>query len=306
MKYFIDFEATQFDENIINIGCVCANGETFATLVKPYRIKNITKFITKLTGITQEMVENAPTADEAFNKLFDFIKQNHDNQLPKFYCYGDSDAQFIERTTHHMSHFNALTCALMIKGSLIDYSKEVQKYFQTDRAFGLRNVFCLVNSEEIEQHHDALEDAQMLQKIVENLKNNCSPEDIKTLNEMPSNNIAKKFFTNEDKIAVPRYWDTFKRGKCWKIETDGNEDNWVYKCVNSSNENNVMYFETEEMATLWFMRYFTINAKGGGKRKPSSIKSRHAVLEMIEKSIEENDKLCGAIWTKRKDVEENV
>lgn len=303
MKYFIDFEATQFDENIINIGCVAANGQTFSTLVKPYRIKNVTKFITKLTGITQEQLETAPTADEAFEQLWDFIKRNHDNQDIQFYCYGDSDAHFIERTTHHMHHIQALACAYMIKGAIIDYSAEVKKYFHSDRSFGLRNVFCLINEENIEQRHDALEDAQMLQIIVENLKDKCVPEDIETLNAMKSVNIAKSFFESEDKVAVPGYWANFKRGKCWKITTDGDEDNWTYKCVNASNGDNIQYFATEEMAILWFMRYFASTPKGGKVRKPSSIKSREQVKEIINDSILNNKIVHGVIWTRKEDIE---
>ena len=54
MRFFVDFEATQFSNRIISIGCVAANGNTFSTLVKPGK-KKITKFITDLTGITNEI-----------------------------------------------------------------------------------------------------------------------------------------------------------------------------------------------------------------------------------------------------------
>ena len=35
MKYFIDFEATQFSEEIISVGCKREDGETFYALVRP-------------------------------------------------------------------------------------------------------------------------------------------------------------------------------------------------------------------------------------------------------------------------------
>ena len=43
MKYFIDFEATQFTGVIISVGCINENGDEFYSLVKPD--KPITKFI---------------------------------------------------------------------------------------------------------------------------------------------------------------------------------------------------------------------------------------------------------------------
>lgn len=54
MKYFIDFEATQFSQEIISIGCIREDGQTFYALVAPKKGK-ITPFITNLTGITAEI-----------------------------------------------------------------------------------------------------------------------------------------------------------------------------------------------------------------------------------------------------------
>ena len=35
MNYFIDFEATQFSNDIISIGCIDENGEEFYSLINP-------------------------------------------------------------------------------------------------------------------------------------------------------------------------------------------------------------------------------------------------------------------------------
>ena len=72
MKFYLDLEAARFSNYIISIGCVCENGKTFSTFVKLPKKKKVDKFITELTGITNDMLRNAPTADEAFNLLFDF------------------------------------------------------------------------------------------------------------------------------------------------------------------------------------------------------------------------------------------
>ena len=99
MRFYIDFEATQFSNRIISIGCACENGNTFKTLVQPVNKGKITAFITELTGITSEMIAEAPTADEAFNMLFDFIELNNLSGVPQFYVYGDCDASFIKHTS---------------------------------------------------------------------------------------------------------------------------------------------------------------------------------------------------------------
>ena len=53
MRYFIDFEASQFAEEIISVGCVDESGRSFYSLVRPKKPKKVTDFITKLTGITR-------------------------------------------------------------------------------------------------------------------------------------------------------------------------------------------------------------------------------------------------------------
>lgn len=74
-----DIETTGLDpeyDEIIEIGAVKIKEgkeiETFNTLIKPEY--EIDEFITELTGITNEMVENAPSIDEVLPKFMDFIK----------------------------------------------------------------------------------------------------------------------------------------------------------------------------------------------------------------------------------------
>ena len=77
----LDLETTglspEYDE-IIEIACVRVRDhkvtDTFSTLVKP--INEIDSFITELTGITNEMVSNAPTLKEALPNAIDFISKD--------------------------------------------------------------------------------------------------------------------------------------------------------------------------------------------------------------------------------------
>ena len=134
MNYFIDFEATQFTGEIISIGCVDENDRQFYTLVKPEKSEDITGFITDLTGIGRSELKKAPTADEAFVSLFEWL----DKSAPvRFYCYGDSDAHFLERTLQHLlKHCIAL--------------KKVVSYYR---------------GREVEQDHNSLADAIFLKEI---------------------------------------------------------------------------------------------------------------------------------------------
>ena len=74
-----DIETTgldpEFDE-IIEIGAVKIKDgikiDTFNSLIKPEY--EIDEFITELTGITNGMVENAPSIDEVLPKFMDFIR----------------------------------------------------------------------------------------------------------------------------------------------------------------------------------------------------------------------------------------
>ena len=81
-KYIaFDIETTGLDpmyDEIIEIGAIKIEDgkeiETFSTLIKPdYEID---EFITELTGITNEMVMDAPKINEVLPKFMDFIKDS--------------------------------------------------------------------------------------------------------------------------------------------------------------------------------------------------------------------------------------
>jgi DNA polymerase III epsilon subunit-like protein len=77
MKYFLDFEANQFSDRIISIGCIAENGNTYSTLVNPK--EPIAKFIINLTGINDELVSNAPNIEKAINDLYNFFIEKYYN-----------------------------------------------------------------------------------------------------------------------------------------------------------------------------------------------------------------------------------
>lgn len=58
MKYYIDFEAAKYVEEIISVGVVREDGKTFYSLVKPKEGK-ITNALIELTGLTKEKLNDA-------------------------------------------------------------------------------------------------------------------------------------------------------------------------------------------------------------------------------------------------------
>lgn len=168
MKYFIDFEATQYTSEIISVGCVDERGREFYTLVKPHKIKKLTKFITELTGITAEDLQNAPTVDEAFTVFYDWIDSSGEAE---FYCYGRSDMDFVTRTTRNASSDFAKCALKLIRKNLIDFSETVKKHFLINKDISLKKVAEYYRKEKITQSHNALEDALLLKEIYDNLIN---------------------------------------------------------------------------------------------------------------------------------------
>ena len=102
MNYFIDFEANQFSNEIISIGCVRENGDQFYSLINPK--KRITEFITNLTGITNELLQKAENSEEVFQKFFEWCNE-YPNDIPTFYCYGNSDTSFVKTNFNKAKNF---------------------------------------------------------------------------------------------------------------------------------------------------------------------------------------------------------
>lgn len=285
MRFFLDFEATRFSNRIIEIGCIAENGNEFKTLVKPGK-KKIDKFITELTGITNEDIKEAPDADQAFKELFSFITQNNDNKPPLYYVYGNSDADFLKYTLHDMTYTPSQILVQSIMNNLIDYSTVVKNFFVTENNLALRKVYMLIRSkEEFHQKHDALEDAKMLYTVVETLQNKCKPEDLDTILLMPSQKIRTP--ARKQAPEIFRSWISGKK-TAWKADTLGDENSWVVKCT--SLNGNIKYFDSFDTAVLWIIAYFARNASPKKQEVINDIKQK------IKKAIKENKNRYGFKW----------
>lgn len=272
MNFYLDFEATRFSNRIISIGCIAENGTTFSTLVKPGDKKKVDKFITELTGITNEMLEEAPDADSAFQMLYNFIEANNDGKVPAYYVYGNSDADFLYSTAKHMNNTLACITAQAIAGNLIDYAAVVKKFFVAKSDLALRKVYMLIRDEQnIVQKHDALEDAKMLETVVAHLHDKCKPEDKDTILAMPSQprpKLGKKapeIFCRWNQLGVSK----------WEANTEADENNWMLKCIDQHTKQ-VKYFNDFNIAALWVIRYIARNVS---PKDPNAVRKIEAALK---------------------------
>ena len=75
---WFDLETTglnPFKDEVIEVAALDNEGLTYESLSRPER--RITPFITKITNITNEMVENSPNEETVIKNFVDFIKNNN-------------------------------------------------------------------------------------------------------------------------------------------------------------------------------------------------------------------------------------
>lgn len=163
MNFYIDFEATQPEQEIISIGAIADNGTTFHSLIKP-QFSSVSKYISDMTGITQSDVEKAYDFNVVMSDFYAFC-YNQESNLAKwnFYCYGDSDVDFLKHSLCNIYGENSLVITAIMIATMKDYSKEVSKYFHGTTS--LIKAFNFLEEIEKKQRHNALEDAKMLAEV---------------------------------------------------------------------------------------------------------------------------------------------
>lgn len=282
MNFYLDFEATQYSDKIISIGCVAENGATFHTYVNPGEKEKVSPFITELTGITREMLDEAPTMDNAFINLYTFIWNCDCESEPHYFCYGDKDADFLKTSIKCMKQLNSIVFTQSILYALFDYSKSVRKFFNTKQAVALRKLFSFIKADEVVQKHDALEDAQMLKDVANQLYQFCDPEDIEKIRNIPGQ--KKPAVTGKAKKVS----DTFLNleGSTWESNTG---DATCYKIKCYTTKGRIKYFRNMETAVMWLIKYIC----GGSPKDEARVNHR---AKCIKNAIKTESKYCGMFW----------
>ena len=288
MNFYVDFEALQFSGRIISIGCINDNGDKFYTLSQPSKQgEKLTNFITDLTGITSEMLSNAPTANEAFENFYQYVKSTCDDTAPQFYCYGNCDGDFLRSTGKYLTSFDARMFCNYVRCNLTDYSSTARSYFPSFETLALKKIYSLIKEDNEPQHHNALEDAEMLCVVMKELCNHCTPEDSERLAAMPSTKFRKP------KTSSNRAPEVFINWPANKMEADTGatkETNWQYKW---SRGNKTKYFDTFDTMVMWAIKYIT---QGRSIKNPSDVKK---VEKQLSNAIISDSLFMNCKWEKR-------
>lgn len=241
MKYFVDFEATQFSNEIIEIGCVREDGAEFKSYVNAKR--KLTDFIKNLTGISQETIDAAPSSDEVFRNFYQWLKGDTNIE---FYCYGNSDIDFVKKNLSKTTDFEAQAALSMIGMALNDYAVEVKRHFGIIKAIGLVKVLAHYRGvDAIEQNHDALEDAKFLKEVYDCIQAEGEIE------ECPFPDYQKKVVKKpiQPKVEVPKGVPYIARiRKNQVVETYATMDEAVTWIINQASENQRGEMKPENVA----------------------------------------------------------
>lgn len=290
MKFYLDFEAAQYTGRIISIGCACENGAKFKSFISLPKGEKVGKEVSELTGITDEMLRSAPTADVVFAQLFEWVRSIC-KDIPIYYVYGDADKGFLKNTIKKMTDFTAITFASSIINFMEDYSPNIKKHYGI--LIGLNKVYNLMKNTNNTQRHDALEDAEMLQYIDEHLAEASTelPEEL-TQKKKERNDIEEWQKLSGKLLKFIHKWDGKKRNYA---QTDGVlvGPGW---CVYSDKKpNKKYYFSTMDCLIAWYIKF---NEDGKSVKKQSHVKE---VKKNIEDAIKNNVKYKG-YYIVRKEV----
>lgn len=241
MKYFVDFEATQFSNEIIEIGCVREDGAEFKSYVNAKR--KLTDFIKSLTGISQETIDAAPSSDEVFRNFYQWLKGDTNIE---FYCYGNSDIDFVKKNLSKTTDFEAQAALSMIGMALNDYAVEVKRHFGIIKTIGLVKALAHYRGvDAIEQNHDALEDAKFLKEVYDYIQAEGEIE------ECPFPDYQKKVVKKpiQPKVEVPKgvpYIARIRKNRV--VETYATMDEAVTWVINQAFENQRGEMKPENVA----------------------------------------------------------
>lgn len=197
---FIDFEASQYTQEIISIGAVMDTGEEFYSLIKINH--DIGFFVSNLTNIKKENLENAPKADKVFDYFYNWlVLNNKDGDRIQFICYGNSDLTFANNTLKTIKNsFFAQSALSLIINNIVDYAEYIKAYFGLSKHVSLIKVAQYYSNEQLTQDHNALNDAKLLKFVYENIQKG------EKLVENPFREYAQKIEVYENENLIETFY----------------------------------------------------------------------------------------------------
>lgn len=153
---------------IIEIGAVALDDQyqevdSFMTYVKPQYNPVIEKKYVKLTGITTEMVQDAPHFGPALDMFFEWCTGLND-QL-QFCQWSNSDWSQITNEAK-MKSYILTDLEEMMLSDWCDFQKEYGQKLGVDRALSLKEAMMYAGVESAGRQHDALYDARNTARLL--------------------------------------------------------------------------------------------------------------------------------------------
>lgn len=284
MNFYLDFEATQFSNRIISIGCVTNDDVYFYSLIKPEDKAKVGKLVTAMTNIKDEDLVEAPSADKVFidfwNWVVDLYCKNPTEEPIRFYTYGNNDKDFLDATIRHMKYSPAALMARGIKDSIVDYSKVVTE--KLGATVALCKVYKFLTKSEEEQNHNALDDARMLKYVADHI-GDYAAKDAEEISK-----IKKVSIRPEGKKVTDKYksWFGFSHGQLFNANTWANKDNWYIKL---SLGNKDKYFLNLRDTAMWVIAYCHLGS-------PKDEKNINKIMKNINDALNNNGKVYNFKW----------
>ncbi len=147
----IEIGAVMLDDNLSEVSC-------FQTYVKPEYNQRIEPTITHLTGITTDMVQNAPTFNEAFGMFLGWCLGTNDEVT--IYAWSCNDYNQVIREIRLKGYELSVKEKMLMDKPWSDFQREFDSHLGFDRDISLSLALDMADITFSGRKHDALDDAK--------------------------------------------------------------------------------------------------------------------------------------------------
>ena len=154
----IEIGAVMLDDNMQEIA-------SFRTYVKPEHSPTIASNIRRLTGITNEMVANAPHFNEALRMFMSWCLGTGDEVT--LYAWSDNDYKQISAEIKLKGYEISEAESALLMEEWTDFQKEFDVHLGFDRQLSLRLALDMAGIDFTGREHDALDDARNTAQLLQ-------------------------------------------------------------------------------------------------------------------------------------------
>ncbi len=158
----IEIGAVMLDDNLQEIS-------SFRTYVKPEYNTGIEKKITRLTGITDSMVLNAPRFNEALHMFTDWCNGTGDEVI--IYAWSESDYTQISKEMFLKGYEVSEEEKSLLEREWLDFQHEFDSHMGFERQVSLSMALDMAGIDFSGREHDALDDARNTAELLQVFRN---------------------------------------------------------------------------------------------------------------------------------------